>query len=170
MLIRFLQNNLLVSFVLTALRIYLGWIWLKAGWGKIAGGSFNAEGFLQGALKKAEGENPSVQSWWADFLQGFAIPNVGLFNVVVPWGELLVGLGLLLGTFTTFAALMGILMNFSYLFSGTLSTNPQMIVLELLIVAAAANSSRIGADRWILPYLQQMLNPRKSSEPSLKSA
>ncbi|MCZ8522691.1 MULTISPECIES: DoxX family membrane protein [Paenibacillus] len=170
MLIRFLQNNLLVSFVLTAVRIYLGWSWLKAGWGKIAGGSFSAEGFLLGAVKKAGGENPSVQPWWADFLQSVAIPNVGIFNILVPWGELLVGLGLILGSFTAFAALMGMLMNFAYMFSGTTSTNPQMVVMELLIVAAAANASKIGVDRWFLPYLQHVLNPRKSKDPSLKSA
>ncbi|WP_426455033.1 DoxX family membrane protein [Paenibacillus sp. S-38] len=170
MFVRFLQNNLLVSFVLTVLRVYLGWTWLKAGWGKIAGGSFNAEGFLLGAVKKAGGENPAVQPWWAEFLQSFAIPNVGLFNVLVPWGELLVGLGLILGSFTTFAALMGMLMNFSYMFSGTISTNPQMVVMELLIVAAAANSSKIGVDRWFLPYLQGYLNPRKNPDSSLKGA
>ena len=47
--------------------------------GKISGG-FEARGFLEGALKKATGEHPAVQSWWAISLKGHAIPNVELFN------------------------------------------------------------------------------------------
>ncbi|RUQ28295.1 DoxX family membrane protein [Peribacillus cavernae] len=45
----------------------------------------------------------------------FAFPNVGLFNVIVPWGELWVGIGLILGVFTSYAVLMGLIMNFAYI-------------------------------------------------------
>ena len=31
---------------------------------------------------------PSVQGWYAGFLENLALPNAGLFNVLVPWGEL----------------------------------------------------------------------------------
>jgi thiosulfate dehydrogenase (quinone) large subunit len=57
----------------------LGYLWFKAGWGKVTDG-FDATGFLQGAIEKATGEHPAVQSWWAAFLEGFALPNVELFN------------------------------------------------------------------------------------------
>ncbi|MCT2197656.1 DoxX family membrane protein, partial [Paenibacillus sp. p3-SID1389] len=70
------------------------------------------------------------------FLEHFALPNVGLFNFLVPYGEFLVGLGLILGTFTTFAALMGFVMNAAFLFSGTVSTNAQMLILEVLVLVA----------------------------------
>jgi thiosulfate dehydrogenase [quinone] large subunit len=49
--------------------------------------------------------------------------------MLVPWGEFLVGLGLILGSLTTFAVLMGVVMNFSYMLSGTTSTNPQMVLI-----------------------------------------
>lgn len=156
MFIKFLRENIFVSYILTVLRLYLGWQWLLAGWGKITGG-FDASGFLLGAVKKATGEHPAVQPWWVEFLNGFAIPNVGLFNVLVPWGEFLVGLGLILGTFTTFAALMGAVMNFSYMFSGTTSMNPQMVLLEIFILVAGFNSAKIGVDRWMIPFLRKQI-------------
>ncbi|KHF31930.1 hypothetical protein CM49_05854 [Paenibacillus sp. P1XP2] len=79
-----------------------------------------------------------------------------LFNFLIPVGETLVGLGLILGTFTTFAALMGMVMNFAFLFSGTVSTNAQMLLLEMFVVVAAANAGRIGLDRWVIPYLRNL--------------
>lgn len=170
MFVTFLQKNKLASYVLTMLRLYLGWIWLQAGWGKIVGGNFDTTGFLQDALKKASGEHPAVQPWWADFLHGFAIPNVGFFNILVPWGEFLVGVGLILGTFTTVAVLMGIVMNFSYMFSGTTSTNPQMALLEIFILVAGFNAAKIGIDCWLIPFLKRKSLKKKELEIFSKSA
>lgn len=159
-MIQFLRMNHFASYILTVLRLYMGWQWLHAGWGKISGG-FDASGFLAGAIKQSTGEHPAVQPWWADFMSGFVIQNVGLFNVLVPWGEFLVGIGLILGTFTTFAALMGAVMNFSYMFSGTTSTNPQMVLIEILILIAGFNAAKIGLDRWVMPFLKTQIRPIK---------
>jgi thiosulfate dehydrogenase [quinone] large subunit len=154
MFIKLLRENVYISYLLTALRVYIGLIWLESGFKKISGG-FDAAGFLKGAVKKSGGERPAVQSWWADFLNHFAIPNVELFNVLVPWGEFLVGLGLLLGTFTTFSVLMGVVMNYSYMLSGTTSTNPQMLFIELFILVAGFNAAKIGLDRWVIPFSKE---------------
>jgi thiosulfate dehydrogenase [quinone] large subunit len=164
MFIKFIRENVYASYMLTVLRIFIGWQWLNAGWGKITSGKFNASGFLTGAVGKANGEHPAVQSWWADFLTGIALPNVGMFNILVPWGEFLVGLGLILGSFTTFAALMGATMNLSYMFSGTISSNPQMILMEILLLVAAFNAGKIGIDRWVIPFLRKQFSLRKKQE------
>lgn len=163
MFVGFLRKNEFASYSLTVFRIYLGFQWLIAGWGKISGG-FDASGFLEGAVKKATGDHPAVQSWWAIFLNGHAIPNVELFNVLVPWGEFLVGLGLILGAFTTFAALMGVVMNFSYMFSGTTSTNPQMILIGIFILVAGFNAAKVGLDRWIIPFLSEKFLRNKNKK------
>ena len=42
------------------------------------------------------------------------------------------GIALILGIFIHFAALMGAVMNLSYLFAGTTSTNPQLLVVGLI--------------------------------------
>ncbi len=166
MVVDFLRNNRIASGILLVLRLYLGWSWMVAGWGKVTG-NFDAAGYLQGAVGKATGEHPAVQGWWAVFLENVAIPNVGLFNILVSWGELLVGIALLLGTFTTFAALMGILMNFAFLFSGTTSTNPQMVLLTIFILVAGANAGKLGLDNWILPALKNKL--RKSTRDKTRA-
>ncbi len=51
----FLRNNKIVAGVLTFLRVYLGWMWLSAGWGKVTG-DFNAGGYLNGSIA-----NPVLQ-------------------------------------------------------------------------------------------------------------
>lgn len=61
---------------------------------------------LSRTIAKTGGDHPAVQGWWGSFLEAFALPNVGLFNVLIPLGEFLVGVGMLLGTLTTLAALM----------------------------------------------------------------
>jgi len=161
MFVRFLRENAFAAFLLTIVRLYLGWLWFQAGFKKVTG-DFDASGFLQGAVKKASGDNPAVQPWWSDFLTGVAIPNVGFFNQLVPWGEFLVGIGLLLGTFTTLAVLMGAVMNFAYLFSGAISSNPQMILMEVLLLVAGFNAAKIGLDGWIIPFFRRKFTMKKS--------
>lgn len=148
MFLNWLRTSIYASGILLVLRIYLGYTWFTAGWGKVTGG-FDASGFLMGAT-----QNSSVEGWWLGFLEAFAIPNVWLFNLLVPWGELLVGLGLLLGGFTTFSVLMGIAMNFAFMFSGTAGVNPQMILLSFFVLVAGKNAGRFGIDYYLLPLLR----------------
>lgn len=162
MFIDFLRENKKISILLAILRVYLGYTWIMAGWGKIASGQFDASGFLQGALAKATGEHPAVQGWWAAFLENVAIPNVEIFNTLVPWGELLVGIGLLVGCFTKTAVFFGLVMNFSYLFSGTTSTNPQLVLLSMFILVSAKNAGKYGIDGMIMPTLKTKLFANKT--------
>ncbi|MDN3017130.1 DoxX family protein [Paenibacillus sp. BSR1-1] len=164
MFIQLLKENRYVSLILTVLRLYLGWQWLNAGWGKISSGNFDAAGFLNGAVNNMSGDHPAVQPWWGNFLKEVAIPYVDLFNVMVPWGEFLVGLGLILGIFTSFSLLMGLTMNFAYMLSGTTSTNPQMVLLGLIILAAGMNAGKLGLDRWLTPYLGRLIYKKSGNE------
>ncbi|KUO48940.1 MAG: Crp/Fnr family transcriptional regulator [Desulfitibacter sp. BRH_c19] len=160
MIVQWLRTSVYSSGVLLLVRLYLGYTWITSGWGKITSEeSFSAMGLLGRAV-----ENPSVQGWWLSFLNGFAIPNVGLFNVMVPWGEFFVGLGLILGTFTTFSALMGITMNFAFMFSGSTGVNPQMVLLTVFVIAAGSNAGRFGIDNYLLPYVQKFMPNLKVNE------
>ncbi len=157
----FLRNNQVVGIILTFLRVYLGYTWLTAGWGKLTGDGFNAGGYLKGAIGKATGEHPAVQGWWASFLESVALPNSELFSFLVMWGEILVGIALILGIFTTFATLMGLIMNFAFLFSGTVSTNPQMVIIGIFILVAGYNAAKFGLDRWVLPFMKKQFPKRE---------
>ncbi|MGV4964149.1 DoxX family protein [Priestia aryabhattai] len=164
MFIEVLRQNKKVSILLAVLRVYLGYTWLMAGWGKIAGGQFDASGFLKGALAQATGDQPAVQGWWVVFLENLAIPHVELFNTLVPWGELLVGIGLLIGCFTKTAVFFGLVMNFSYLFSGSTSTNVQLVLLSMFILVSALNAGRYGVDGLVLSRLKEKLFFNKTTE------
>jgi thiosulfate dehydrogenase (quinone) large subunit len=158
MFVKFLRESIIAASILLILRLYLGYSWLTSGWGKISGG-FDASGFLQGAVTKpVKGPNGVVYGWWASFLESFAIPNIGIFNVLIPWGEFLVGLGLILGCLTTAAALFGVIMNFSFLISGTISHNPTDILMGILIMVAGYNAGRFGLDYFIMRRLHNRTN------------
>lgn len=170
MFVNFLRNNKVVAGVLAIIRIYLGYTWLTSGWAKVMG-SFDASGFIEGAIAQSTGENPTVQAWWGVFLEKVALPFGGLFSFLVAWGEVLVGIALILGIFTNFAALMGITMNFAFLFSGTVSTNAQMVVLTIFVLVAGFNAGRYGLDKWVIPYVRkftkgQMKTRRKMTGPN----
>ncbi|QKS70457.1 DoxX family membrane protein [Paenalkalicoccus suaedae] len=151
MFMNILRNNRIVAGVLLFIRLYVGWAWLTAGFGKVTGG-FDASGYLAGTVA-----NEAVMTQYPTyhaFIESIALPNAGIFSFMVAWGELLVGLGLILGIFTTAAAFFGITMNFAFLFAGTISTNPLLVLLTIFILAAGANAGRFGGDRYIIPYLR----------------
>jgi thiosulfate dehydrogenase (quinone) large subunit len=119
--------------------------------GPNAGGALS--GFVTGALKKTGGANPDVSGWYAVWLRDVVFPNASIFSHMVAFGEFAVGLGLLLGLFTGIAAFFGATMNMNYLFAGTVSINPIMVLIELLLILAWRVGGWVGLDRWILPML-----------------
>lgn len=149
-----------LSWLWLIVRVYVGWQWLEAGWGKVTNPVWvgpNAgkalSGFLQGALSKTDGLHPDVQSWYADFLTNFVIPNVSAFSHTVAFGEVLIGIALILGAFTGIAAFFGAFMNMNFLLAGTVSTNPVLFLGELFLILAWRTAGWIGVDRYLLPKL-----------------
>lgn len=157
------RGNNIASGIVTIVRLYLGWSFLSAGWGKITGGQFDASGFIGNAVNNPVmgPDGSAVFGVYNSFLESFALPNVGLFNFMVPWGEFLIGLGLILGCLTTAAAFFGMVMNFSFLMAGTVSHNPTDILLGFLIITAGANAGKYGLDRYVLPFLHKLTNKGK---------
>ncbi len=106
------REHRIAAVIVMIVRFVVGYAWLTAGWHKITGATpFNAGGFLNNAVNnpivdKATGE--AVYPTYLAFLEHFALPNVKIINVLIPWGEFLVGLGLILGTLTLTAAFFGI--------------------------------------------------------------
>src|SRR5699024_8824843 len=128
---RWLFTNTTSAWIWLILRLYLGYAWFTAGLGKVTSDAWTGEnagaavkGFMGGAIALAE--EGDVAGWYAWFLEAFVIPNATVVSYMVAWGELLVGLGLLVGLLTGIAAFFGAMMNMSFLLAGTVSTNPVM--------------------------------------------
>lgn len=95
------------------------------------------------------------------FLKILLFQTVYFFSYLVSFGELLVGIALILGMFTGIAAFSGAYMNMNYPLAGTVSTNPILFVLELLLILAWRVAGWWGLDRFLLPLLGTPWKPGK---------
>ena len=141
-------------------RLWLGYEWLNAGYQKIwgaersafwFGGGTAVKGFATaGILGSTAGKGGASYGWWAGFLHNFVVPNASWIAKLVALGEVLIGVGLIVGLFTGVAAFAGLLLNLTYMFSGTAGVNPAYAILGVLLVLAWRNAGWIGLDRFVL--------------------
>lgn len=172
---RFLFADTRMAWLWLIVRLYVGYEWFTSGWDKLTGhsiaiGSFGEaskggpwvfgshdgaamKGFVTGALAQATGAHPNVQGWYATFLQNVVLPNTTVFSYIVTFGELCVGLGLILGILTGIAAFFGVFMNLSFLLAGAVSINPVIGTCAIFLVLAWRVAGYYGGDRYILPLL-----------------
>ena len=163
---RFLFASKWMAPIWTVVRIYLGWLWLSSGIGKVtnpawvgseAGGAVT--GFLTRALTLTGGDHPSVAGWYAWLIERIFLPNAALMSHLVAFGEVLVGLALILGFLTGASAFLGGVMNASFLLAGTVSTNPVMFILATWLVLAWRVAGYYGLDFYVLPRLGAPFGP-----------
>ena len=143
-----------------AVRVWLAWEWLGAAWEKLsspawvgnrAGGALL--GFAQNAIAQWNIPHSNVAWWYAAFLNNAVVPHTVLFSYLVTFGELAIGIALLLGAVTGVAAFFGAFLNLNFLLAGTVSISPVMLVGEVLLMFAWRTAGWYGADRWINPVL-----------------
>jgi len=149
---RFLFASTTAAWLWLVVRLYMAWVFLPAGWGKITGGAWL---FGDGSpiLRLVNGaiNDPGTPTWYASFLQNFVVPNASLFATMVALGEFAIGLGLLVGLLTGIAAFFAVFMCANFVLSGVLGQNPALIVMGLFLVVAWRNAGWIGLDRWVIP-------------------
>ena len=157
---RALFGDVRLAWLWLILRLFVGYEWLRAGWGKLFSPAWTGSkagaaisGFVQGALSKTAGEHPDVQGFYAWFLQHLVQPFPVFWSYLIVFGEILVGIGLILGIFTGIAAFFGAFMNINYLLAGTVSVNPVLFIISLFLILAWRTAGWLGLDRWILPVL-----------------
>ncbi len=146
--------------VWAVVRIYLGYEWLVAGWGKLmeggwigAGAGSSVRGFLNGALANSGGEYPSVSGWYAWLVERVFLPLAPLLSYLVAFGETLIGIALILGFVTGLSAFLGGVFNSLFLLAGTVSSNPVMFILATWLVLSWRIAGYYGLDYWVLPFL-----------------
>jgi thiosulfate dehydrogenase (quinone) large subunit len=117
------------------------------------------QGFLQFATSATmtTGPHPSVVGPYVWLTDHLFLPHAAFLSYLVTMGELMVGLGLILGIFTRVASLGGTLLNVNYMLAGSAGLNAPMLPIELSIVLVGTTAGLIGLDAVILPYLRVRL-------------
>ena len=166
---RVLQNPQLVTSLFSStewswlwlmVRLWLGVRWLDAGWHKISeeawtGGGLAVKGFWERVVAVPEqGRPPIAYDWYREFLD-FLLRNelYDLFGILIAYGEVLVGIALILGAFTGIAAFFGAVMNWNFMLAGTASTNPVLGIVAIGVIVAWKTAGWWGVDRVLLPYV-----------------
>lgn len=155
-----LLGDVRFSLLWLPIRIWLGYQWLQPSLGKINNPAWVVtgealRGFWANAVQvPAEGRPPIAFDWYRSFLQVLLDAQAYTwFGKLVAYGELLVGIALILGAFTGIVAFLGAFMNFNYMLAGTASTNPLFFVVAIGVMFAWKIAGYIGADYFLLRWI-----------------
>jgi thiosulfate dehydrogenase [quinone] large subunit len=158
-----------------AVRLWLGYEWLNAGYQKIWGSEsavfWNHDGVaVKGYAATAVARSAAGMSggasygWWAGFLHNFVIPNSAWIAKLIAIAEVAIGAALLVGLFTGLAAVGGVALNMTYMLSGTAGVNPVYALAGLFLILAWRNAGYLGLDHFVFPWIRHHLH-RERPEP-----
>ena len=176
-LARFLFSDTRAAWIWLVVRLWLGYKWIDAASHKLGNPAWTqtgdaVKGFWTGAVAIPETGKPPISfDWYRSFLQGML--DVEAYRWMAPmiaYGEMLIGIALILGIFTGIAALMGAFMNWNFMMAGTASTNPVLFVLAISLVLAWKVAGYVGVDRYLLPLLGTPWQSRPLKEESVKGS
>jgi thiosulfate dehydrogenase [quinone] large subunit len=162
-----LLNHPLMGIIFLPIRVWLGYEWITAALHKLESASWMVtgtalKGFWTSAVAIPATGNPPINfAWYRSFLQFLLDTNSYVwFAKLIPVGEFLVGLGLILGMFTGFAAFFGGFMNWNFLMAGSLSVNPLYLAVAILLIAGWKVAGYIGADYFLIPWVGNLYNQK----------
>lgn len=143
-----------------AVRVWLGYQWILAAEHKVSDPAWVTTGealkgfWTRAVAIPAEGRPLITFDWYRGFLQ-FMLDSGAYtwFAKLIAYGELLVGIGLILGAMTGLAAFFGAFMNWNFMMAGSASSNPWFFVLALGILAAWKIAGYIGVDYFLVSRL-----------------
>ena len=156
---KLLLGNVYFSLLWLPLRFFVGREWLAAGEHKVRddawGSGDSLAGYWTNAVAVPEGGRPAITyAWYRDLLQYMLDHRWNTwFADVIAWGEVLVGIGLLVGALVGIAAFFGTVMNFSFQLAGSASSNPVLFGLSVFLILAWKVAGYWGLDRYLLPML-----------------
>jgi thiosulfate dehydrogenase [quinone] large subunit len=145
-----------MAVVWTAMRVWLGVMWIQAGDAKLWG-SENAAFLHNGGAGVAgfAAHGVAAYSWWGTFLHHFVVPNAGWIGILVALSEFFIGLALVAGFLTPLAALASLGLLFTYVMSGTASVCAWYALFAIVLLAVWRTASWLGADGLMAGYFQR---------------
>lgn len=158
--VKLLFSDARFSVLWLVVRVWLGWQWIEASSHKIGVPAWTEtgealKGFWTNAVAVPEtGRPPITFDWYRAFLQSMLDAQAYTwFAKIVAYGELLVGIALIIGAFVGIAAFFGAFMNFNFMLAGSASSNPVLFILALGLIFAWKIGGFIGADYFLLNWL-----------------
>jgi thiosulfate dehydrogenase [quinone] large subunit len=171
---RYLFSNTRAGLFWLPIRIFVGFSWLEAGIHKFSSpgwldGGAALKGFWTSAVTVApSGKTPITFVWYQDFLNTLLANHAwSWFAYVITFGEIAVGVGLLVGGLVGIAAFFGALMNMSFMLAGSASVNPVLFTLAIGLILAWRVAGHYGLDRYILPKVGVPWRARVSVHPDV---
>lgn len=156
---KFLFSNTRASWLWLFVRVYLGYEWITSGLHKLTpawlDGGVALKGFWENAVIVPEAGRPAIAfGWYRDFIQ-FMLNSEAYswFAPLVVYGEILIGIGLILGAFVGISAFFGALLNWNFIMAGAASTNAVLFTLAILLMLAWKVAGYVGLDYWLLAWL-----------------
>jgi thiosulfate dehydrogenase (quinone) large subunit len=166
--VKTLLNDPRASVIWVIIRVWLGWQWVDAATSKIGNPAWTETGAaLRGYWTNAvaipeSGRPPITFDWYRNFIQSMLDAEAYVwFAKVVAYGELLVGIALIVGAFVGISAFFAGFMNWNFMMAGTASTNPLLFVAAVLLILAWKVAGYIGLDYFLLPWLGTPWNREK---------
>jgi thiosulfate dehydrogenase (quinone) large subunit len=163
---RFLFGNSRAGLFWLPIRLFVGFTWLEAGYHKLSGtgwldGGASLKGYWERAVTIPETGSPAITfDWYRAFIQMLIDNNAHTwFAPLIVFGEMAVGIGLIVGLLTGFAAFFGAMMNMSFLLAGSASSNPVLFTLAIGIILGWKVAGYYGLDRYVLPFLGTPWHP-----------
>ena len=156
----FLFGSTYMAVVWLVVRLWVGYEWFEAGMHKATDPKWTVTGeslknYWANAVKIPEtGKAAITFDWYRSFLQYLLDQQAYVwFGKLIAYGEVLVGIALVVGLFTGIAAFFGATMNFNFMMAGSASTNPLLFAAAVGLVLAWKVAGYYGADAVLLRNL-----------------
>ena len=159
---KLLMGNTYWSIIWMPVRFFVGLEWALAGEHKVRSSAWMDDGsalkgYWTNATTVPEGRASApagTYAWFEDFVRYMLNHEwYTWFAKIIAVGELLVGIGLIVGALVGIAAFFGTLMNFNFQLAGSASSNPVLFALGVFLVLSWKVAGYWGLDRVLLSAL-----------------
>jgi len=135
------------------LRLWLGYQWIEASSHKLGNPAWTQtgtalKGFWTNAVAMPENGRPPIAfGWYRSFIQALLDAEAYTwFAKLIAYGELLIGIGLIVGAVIGVTAFFAAFMNWNFMMAGSASTNPLLFVIAIGLLLAWRVAGQVGVD------------------------
>jgi thiosulfate dehydrogenase (quinone) large subunit len=173
-IVKFLFSDRRAAVLWLILRVWLGLQWVDAAMHKVGDPKWvetgvALKGYWANAVKIPEAGRPPITfDWYRDFINFLLVNETYTwFGKVVAYGELLVGVALIIGAFVGIAAFFGAFMNWNFVMAGTASSNGLLLVLAVALILAWKVAGYLGADFFLLRWIGVPWKPAAAQDKAV---